>query len=90
MNKVMTTLEKATLCKTGNYKLTLKTTSKETEWGASGNQATYYLYIGAVNGQCPVSNGESREMDLDNYNIIEKPYTTDDGREMILKELERK
>lgn len=95
MSQIQLTVDKATKCSTGNYKLTLKSTNGSTAqpFGKIAGVKTYYMYVlPEANGDCPSTavKGQSATIDLDDFKVVEEPFTTDDGKEITLKNLELK
>ena len=86
MSQVELTVDKATRTKYDNYKLTLKSKGTETGFGVTANKVTYYMYVAPnANNECPAPKGKTATIDLDLFKIEETDFTTDDGREMKLK-----
>ena len=57
----------------------------DTEVGIVRRQRTYYLAVEAESVKVAV--GDSVNLDLNAYHVIERPFTPEDGEEMMLKYL---
>lgn len=71
---------------TSNGNLIVKLQRKvdhDTEVGIVRRQQTYYLAVKAESIKVAV--GDQVNVDLDAYNVIERPFIADSGEEMMLK-----
>ena len=55
----------------------------ETAIGVVNQRATYYSAVKA--DTVAVAEGDTVDLDLDVYNVVERPFTAPDGTEMMLK-----
>ena len=77
------TLEVASSTKTENGNFCNKLVAQEsvsTVFGNATTRQTYYLFTDQENKE-----GTSGKMDLSAFDIVEKPWTSDDGESMTLK-----
>ena len=74
------TVSKCTESSNGGYILTLKQGIVDTPFGKQPATATYYM---KVEGELGL--GFSADINLDDYTIVERSFTTDEGKDLILK-----
>jgi hypothetical protein len=86
-NQVTLTVSKSKESSNGGYVLTLKhksdSESVATPFGnttKSDTLNTYYMKV-----EDAPENGFSAQLDLDDYTIVERPFTTESGKDLMLK-----